>query len=303
MTQSHPNRLGRLSDGEGTFIVTGASGFIGRHLVGRLTSLGHRVHALSLSHGFDVRTDELPDGPIDHVFHLAARTGVAEAWHDPFSFFETNALGTFRVLDQCRRCGYPVCYLSSFLYGSDASPGAKETDAIKPDNPYAFSKYIGEQICGFFGSHFGSEAVMLRPANIYGPGQGSNFLIPHVISQLIDEQTREILVQDLAPRRDYIHVDDMVDGMLLSMKAPAGSIFNLGSGTTYSVEEIIRCACELAGLQKPYRAIGKPRPHEIALSRMDAMAARQILGWEQKVSLERGLQSVIESMRRCEASI
>src|SRR6202051_1900902 len=111
MTQSHPapNRLGRHWDGEGTFIVTGASGFVGRHLVARLTSLGHRVHALSLSNGFDVRTDVLPGGPSDHVFHLAARTGVAEAWQDPFGFFEINALGTFRMLDQCRRRGYTAC--------------------------------------------------------------------------------------------------------------------------------------------------------------------------------------------------
>ena len=296
MTQSHPapKRIGRRSDGKGTFIVTGASGFVGRHLVGRLISLRHRVHALSLSNGFDVRTDELPDGSIDHVFHLAARIGVAEAWQDPFSFFETNALGTFRLLDQCRRRGYPACYLSSFLYGGDASAGGKETDAIKLDNPYAFSKYIGEQICGFFGSHFGSKTVMLRPANIYGPGQGSNFLIPHVISQLIDEQTSEILVQDLAPRRDYIHVDDVVDGMLLSMKATAGSIFNLGSETSYSVEEIVRCACRLAKtLPRDWQA----QAARVSNSRMDATAARRILGWEPKVSLERGLQSVIESMR------
>jgi nucleoside-diphosphate-sugar epimerase len=299
MTQSHPasSRRDRPADGEGTFIVTGASGFVGRHLVERLSSLGHRVHALSQSNGFDVRTGELPDGPVDHVFHLAARTGVAEAWQDPSGFFEVNALGTFRVLDQCRRRGYPACYLSSFLYGGDTGAGAKETDAIKPDNPYAFSKFIGEQICDFFGSHFRSNVVVLRPANIYGPGQGSNFLIPHVIAQLVDEHASEILVQDLAPRRDYIHVDDVVDGMLQSMKAPAGSIFNLGSGSAYSVEEIIRCACRLAGVQKPYRAIGKPRQHEIANSRMDATAARRTLGWEPKVSLERGLQSVIESMR------
>jgi nucleoside-diphosphate-sugar epimerase len=299
MTRSHPapNRLGRPPDGAGTFIVNGASGFVGRHLVGRLTSLGHRVHPLSLSNGFDVRTGELPDGPIDHVFHLAARTGVAEAWQDPLGFFEINALGTFRVLDQRRRRSYPVCYLSSFLYRGDSGAGANETDAIKSDNPYAFSKYVGQQVCGFFYSHFSSKTVMLRPANVYGPGQGSNFLIPHVISQLIDERTSEILVQDLAPRQDYIHVDDVVDGMLLSMKARAGSIFNVGFESAYAVEEIIRCACEVAGLQKPYRAISKPRPHEIAIWRLDATAARRVLGWEPKVSLERGLQSVIESMR------
>jgi nucleoside-diphosphate-sugar epimerase len=292
-----PHRRGGLPESGGTCIVTGASGFLGRRLADRLTSLGHQVHALSRATGFDVRRDEFPPGPVDHVFHLAARTGVAEAWDDPLGFFESNALGAVRVLDQCRRRGLSLCYLSSFLRGSDGDAAAKETDAIKPDNPYAFSKYVGEQACVFYGSHFGVRTVTLRPANIYGPGQAQSFLIPHVIAQLLDDASPEILVQDLAPRRDYIHVDDVVDAMLLSMTAPAGSIFNLGSGTAYSVEEIIRCSCEVAGRHKPYRSIGQPRPHEIAQARMDATAAREILGWRPAVSLERGLQSVIESMR------
>jgi nucleoside-diphosphate-sugar epimerase len=156
---------------------------------------------------------------------------------------------------------------------------------------------MGEQACGFFASHLQVPAVILRPANIYGPGQSRDFLIPHVVSQLLDDKVAEILVQDLAPRRDYIHVDDVVDAMLLAIAAPAGSIFNLASGTVYSVEDIIRCSCRLAGRQKPYRATGKPRPHEIAESRMDATAAKQVLGWQPEISLERGLQSVIESMR------
>jgi nucleoside-diphosphate-sugar epimerase len=295
--RSAPQRPGGLSKGVGTFIVTGASGFVGRRLVERLTSLGHSVHAVSLATGFDVRRDELPAGSVDHVFHLAARTGVAEAWDDPLGFFESNAVGTFRTLDQCRRRGLSFCYLSSFLRSGDPDTGAKETDTIKPDNPYAFSKYIGEQACAFYGSHFGVKTVILRPANIYGPGQVKSFLIPHVIAQLLDENTPEIQVQDLAPRRDYIHVDDVVDGMVLSMTAPAGSIFNLGSGTAYSVEEIIQCSCRVACRSKPYRAIGRPRPHEIAHARMDATAAREILGWQPTVSLESGLRSVIESMR------
>jgi nucleoside-diphosphate-sugar epimerase len=285
------------SGSERTYIVTGASGFVGRRLVDRLTALGHRVHALSRGNGFDIRRNELPAGPVDHVFHLAARTGVAEAWNDPLGFFDVNAVGTFRVLEQCRRRGFSLCYLSSFLRGGEGGAAAKETDAIKPDNPYALSKYIGEQACTFYSSQFGLKIVTLRPANIYGPGQGQNFLIPHVISQLIDEQATEIVVQDLAPRRDYIHVDDAIDAMLLSMTAPAGSIFNLGAGTAYSVEEIIRCSCQVAGRQKPYRAVGRTRTHEIAEARMDATAARRILGWYPKISLERGLQSVIESMR------
>jgi nucleoside-diphosphate-sugar epimerase len=292
-----PPRPGPPSGSERQYIVTGATGFVGRRLVDRLTALGHRVHALSRQSGFDVRRDEFPADPVDHVFHLAARTGVTEAWNDPLDFFDVNAFGTFRVLEQCRRRGFSLCYVGSFLRGGEGEAAAKETDAIRPDNPYALSKHIAEQACAFYSSQFGLKTVTLRPANIYGPGQGQNFLIPHVISQLLDEQAAEILVQDLAPRRDYIHVDDVVDAMLLSMTAPAGSIFNLGTGAAYSVEEIIRCSCQVAGRQKPYRAIGRPRTHEIAEARMDATAARQILGWYPKISLQRGLQSVIESMR------
>jgi nucleoside-diphosphate-sugar epimerase len=290
-------RPGGLPVGGSTYIVTGASGFVGRRLVQRLTSLGHRVHALSLTTGFDVRRDALPADSADHVFHLAARTGVAEAWDDPIGFFESNAVGTLRVLDQCRRRSFSLCYLSSFLRSGDSDMGARATDAIKPDNPYALSKYAGELSCAFYGSHFGVKTVVLRPANIYGPGQAKGFLIPHVIAQLLDDKIPEIQVQDLAPRRDYIHVDDVVSAMLLSTVAPAGSIFNLGSGITYSVEEIIRCSCRVAGRPKPYRAIGQPRPHEIAQAQMDATMARKILGWQPAVSLECGLQSVIESMR------
>lgn len=292
-----PPRLDTPTSSKREYIVTGAGGFVGCRLVDRLTALGHRVHTLSHATGFDVRRDELPAGPVDHVFHLAARLGVTEAWNDPFGFFDVNTAGTFRVLEQCRQRGLSLCYLSSFLRGGDGKAAAKETDAVKPDNPYALSKYLGEQACAFYGSQLGLKTVILRPANIYGPGQGQNFLIPHVISQLIDKRAAQIEVQDLAPRRDYIHVDDVVDAMLLSMTAPAASIFNLGSGTAYSVEDIIRCSCQVAGRRKPYRAVGQPRPHEIAEARMDATAAHRILGWHPKVSLERGLQSVIESMR------
>jgi nucleoside-diphosphate-sugar epimerase len=283
--------------GDGTYIVTGAGGFIGRRLVDRLRAAGHRVHALSLSDGFDIRTDELPTDSVDHVFHLAARIGVAESWQDPHSFFEVNALGTFRILDQCRRRGFSLCYVSSFIHSSEDSGATTESGAIKLDNPYTFSKYVGEQTCGFFDSHYGVRTVILRPSNIYGPGQGRGFLIPHVVAQVIDDQSTEVLVQDLSPRRDYVHVDDVVDAMLLSVTAPAGSIFNLGSGTAYSVEEIIRCTCRLAGRQKPYRVIGKSREHETAVLHIDATAARQVLGWQPKVSLERGIQSVLESMQ------
>jgi len=142
--------------------------------------------------------------------------------------------------------------------------------------------------------------VTLRLANIYGPGQPANFLIPQVIAQILDDRIPEIEVQDLAPKRDYIYVDDAIEGMILSMRASPGSIFNLGTGVAYSVEEIIKSACAVAGIHKPYRAIGKARTNEIEESLLDAASIRETAGWEPKISIERGLQFVFESMRRCE---
>src|SRR4051794_6020039 len=84
-------------------LVTGASGFIGRNLVAALESQGKEVLAIQGSASFDLVSDELPLAGVDHVFHLAARTGMVEAWQDPVSYHLVNSHGTVRVLDQCRR--------------------------------------------------------------------------------------------------------------------------------------------------------------------------------------------------------
>ena len=126
---------------------------------------------MSLSQGFDVTRDELPLSGVRHVFHLAGRTGIATAWIDPVSFFATNALGTMRVLDQCRRCGCSMTFVSSFLYSGPFVAPAKETDPVEPQNPYALSKQVGEQVCAFYARQYGVNVVTLRLANLYGPGK------------------------------------------------------------------------------------------------------------------------------------
>src|SRR5262249_6735157 len=110
-------RRSPISGAPATVLVTGATGFIGRHLVSRLTTLGHRVCSVSRDAGFDILTQELPLDGIEHVFHLAARTGVGEAWRDPAAFLHTNGYGTARVVDQCRRQNCSMTFVSSYLYG------------------------------------------------------------------------------------------------------------------------------------------------------------------------------------------
>jgi nucleoside-diphosphate-sugar epimerase len=263
-------------------LVVGGSGFVGRHLVARLKSLGKDVRAVSRSGGFDLLRQDLPLDGIGHVFHLAARTGVVEASETPLDYLETNTYGTARVIDQCRRKGCSLTFLSSFRPGAEAAP-----------NPYVLSKSLAEQICSFYADKCGVQVATLRMTNVYGPGQSRRFLIAHILSQLLDREVPEIVVQDLVPCRDYLHVEDAVDAIVLSAGAQAS--VDLGSGVAHSVEDVIQVARNAAGLQKRYRATGAARINETQRTQADIRDARKVLGWKPRISLEDGIRSMIES--------
>ena len=234
-----------------TVLITGGTGFVGRHLAAHLSRLGKTVRSVSRTTGFDIVRDDLPLDNIDHVFHLAAQTGVASSWQYPAAFIATNGFGTARIAEQCRTAGCSLTLLSSYLDGDHrrAVP-APIGDSV---NPYAFSKRVAEEVCRLYAGRFGARFVTLKLSNVYGPGQAQDFLLPHIVTQLVDDAVAEIIVQDLSPCRDYLYIDDAVDGLLRSVGASSGSIFDLGSGTSHSVEEVILLAREAAGIYKPYR--------------------------------------------------
>ena len=278
-------------------LVTGATGFIGRHLVAQLEKMGKQVVCASRATGFDVTRDRLPLKGVTHVFHLAARIGVEEAWRVPIDYLNTNALGTARVIDQCRgRCS--MTFVSAYVYGNPRRLTIRESDPVDVQNPYALSKLLGEQICAFYARFYEVPIVALRPFNIYGPGQDSRLVIPHIVEQFLDSRRRVVLVKDLAPSRDYVYISDAVEGIILGSQAASGSVFNIGSGTTYTVEEIIERVSKVSGIQKPYRATGQMRPREIDRTCADITAFRKAVGWKPKISIDKGLQLVIESTRR-----
>ncbi|WP_189502262.1 NAD(P)-dependent oxidoreductase [Mesorhizobium sp. M00.F.Ca.ET.216.01.1.1] len=276
--------------------VTGASGFIGHHLVQRLHAAGVEVLELSRSRGFDVCHDEIPLEGVDRVFHLAGLTGVPRAWEQPLDFFETNAFGTMRVLDQCRRSGCAITFLSAYVYGLPQHLPIAEDHPVTANNPYAFSKRVAEEVCGFFVQYYDVSCVTLRLFNTYGPGQSSDFLVPFIVTQILDRGRPAVEVKDLAPKRDYIYIDDVIDAILAASSAPSGSVFNIGSGLAYSVEQIIQAAMAAAGVEKPYRSTEQRRRNEIDSVVADITALRAAVGWEPRISLETGLQRLIGSM-------
>lgn len=288
----------RLDDYHGTrVVVTGAGGFLGQMLVRRLQSLGSRVVALSRRDGFRLLEDPLPLEMGDHVFHLAAETGVPASWQDPVSFHLVNAHGTVRMLDQCRLAGSTLTYVGAYIYGAPRELPISEHHPIDPNNPYAFSKWMGEQACEWYAEIFKLPVTAIRLFNVYGPGQSDRFLIPRIVGQVLDPGKNEIELMDMSPRRDYLYVDDAVDALLLSRPEHGFRIYNVGSGLSYSVSEVVDSVLRRTGSSKRVRIVGEPRPNEIPDVRADYSLLGSETGWQPQYSLDEGIGRVIEGSR------
>jgi nucleoside-diphosphate-sugar epimerase len=275
-----------------SILVTGASGFLGRHLVRRLRSEGQTVVEASRTLG-DVGEPatwaRLP--ATDTVVHLAGKSFVPDSWEDPAAFLRTNLQGTAEALEYCRRHGASLVFLSSYLYGDVSRQPIPESAPLVAKNPYALSKKLAEEACGFFADRFGLAITILRPFNIYGPGQADTFLVPTIVNQV--RVGRVIHVRDLEPRRDYVYVRDVVDAIGRSVASASGfRVFNIGSGASHSVGELIETIQDVWGTDLPVRSDGVRRPDEIMETVADIGHAAQEIGWQPRFTLRQGLEDL-----------
>lgn len=276
-----------------SILVTGASGFIGQALCRSLHQRDHEIIALSSREGHiaDPRVFRRIE-EARHVFHLAGRTFVPDSWNDPLEFLNVNVLGTTNVLEFCRAQGTSLTFVSAYLYGVPERLPIAEACVPRPNNPYALSKYLAEQVCEFYAIHYGMDITVVRPFNIFGPGQKSHFLIPQIISQVEKHQT--IRVKDLAPRRDYIYIDDIVDALIKTMDAPGGyKVFNVGSGVSLSVRELIAVIQTVAGTELPVVSEERVRYNEIDDVYADISKARALLGWDPNITFQQGIERML----------
>lgn len=274
-------------------VVTGASGFIGTRLVDRLRKTGAEVLALAGSQGdvADPATwEDIP--PARVVVHLAGRSYVPDSWKDSVAFLHTNVVGTEQVLAYCRRTGAAMVMASAYLYGIPDRLPISEQDTPKPNNPYALSKWLAEELCEFASRYHQVSVTALRIFNVYGPGQRSEFLIPSIIEQVRSGDA--IRLQDLSPRRDYVYVDDVVDAMMFATQSPSGfNRINIGSGVSYSVADVVAMIQRVAGSDLSVISAGASRPQEIPDVRADISEAKRILGWQPRHTFEDGIRQII----------
>ena len=287
-------------------LVTGGAGFIGSNLVDRLIADGHTVTVIdnesadsneqfywnpqAHNYNYDVRdyvmVRKLYEGQ-DAVFHLAAEARIQPTIEDPLKAFENNMIGTATVLECARVCGVKrVVYSStSAAYGIANTPPLSETMPTDCLNPYSVSKVAGEEMCKMYARLYGMETVTFRYFNVYGERQPLRGQYAPVIGIFLRQRGMGepmTIVGDGEQRRDFTYVGDVANANILAATAkqlPWGEIYNIGTGTNYSINEI-------ASLIEGETVHIPPRIGESRISLADTSKAKYQLGWTSKVKLQ-----------------
>ena len=288
-------------------LVTGGAGFIGSNLVEELVRLGHEVRIIdnessdahehfywnpkTKNYKKDIcdylSTRELYDN-VDYVFHLAAESRIQPTINNPVKATITNTLGTNVVLQCAREAGVKrVMYSStSAAYGRNPLPNIES----QPDdclNPYSVSKVNGEKLCSMYTELFGLETIIFRYFNAYGknqPVRGQYAPVMGVFGRQKLEGDLLTVVGDGEQRRDFVNVQDIVKANIIASeknidKQYLGSVFNIGSGVNYSVNQIAE--------MYNHPVVNIPaRTGEMRETLANTTKAKNILGWNPEVTLE-----------------
>lgn len=293
-------------------LVSGADGFVGRHLVRALVADGHSVaeaHGPGASSGLglDVRDAaavavrvqrEAPDA----VVHLAGMSSVAASHADPMGAFDVNARGALNILASLRAHAPAARLLlvgSGEVYGAleDGHP-ADESASTRPLSPYAASKLSAEVLALQHHRAYGLDVVAVRPFNHVGPGQDAAFVLPSMARQLAlvrAGQAEPVLkVGNLSPVRDFSHVEDVVQGYLLLLRrGVAGEVYNACSGQGRSIASVVESLVQRSGLLVRLE-VDPARVRPVELPWLVGNAGKlEALGWRRRRALDEALDALL----------
>lgn len=309
-------------------LIIGAAGFVGGHLINHLCSIENietfatKLKAEKISNECigkenvydldicdDVQTKTVMDiiRP-DYIFHLAAQSSVSLSWKEPALTYNINVIGTINILEAIRKLELTTRIL---LIGSAEEYGRIERDElpinenapIRPSNPYAVSKASQEAIAKLYVQAYGIDIIMVRAFNHIGPGQSTSFAIPDFAKQLVDiESGRKepvIYTGNLNAKRDFTDVRDIVEGYCkLVRKGITGEIYNIGSGRSYSIKELLRKMIEISG--KNIEVKNDParfRPVDISELRADITKIKTQANWHPHITIDDSLEDILNYWR------
>ena len=277
-------------------LITGYSGFIGSYLQKKLEKTEHELILVDIANGTNIcdwQQVKQYEG-MDVIVHLANLSFVPASYEQPKKFYETNYLSTLNMLELCRLNNAKMVFFSSYIYGHPQYQPIDENHPTQAFNPYAQTKVICESLCEGYNRDFKVPITIFRPFNIYGTGQNPDFLIPSIIQQA---KTGKIVIKDDRPKRDYIHVEDIIDAIITAIETEntdkSIQKFNLGSGVSYSVKEIVDMVRGLFDTEIEYICTHEIRPNDVMDTIADISKIQNESHWKPSISILEGLKKMV----------
>jgi UDP-glucose 4-epimerase len=282
-------------------LVTGANGFIGKHLCKRLTENGFII-ADGKSRSYQRPLDVTDLGQlasacrnVDTVIHLAGRTSIERSLRDPYKTYYINYIGALNLLEASRLTDVKrLINVSTFVYGQPHDIPINEKHQINPHSPYTKSKLLAEMICQYYSCDFDIDVVTLRPFQIYGWGARPDSFIPSVIQQIA--RKGEVFLNGKNVRRDFLFVDDFVDLIVAILNDfPSGyNVYNVGFGKSHALEKIAKIlANQMNKRIKINYEESYPSPSGTNMQ-ADITRVSEAFRWKPRVTIEEGLKYTLE---------
>jgi UDP-glucose 4-epimerase len=318
-----PPRCRVSAEAQLRILVTGGAGFIGSRVAAAYREAGHYVAVLDdLSTG---RPERLPSGcrffrgdlveadlsallaeeRIEAVSHHAAHVNVRASVRDPLGDARVNVLGTLRLLEACRGRGVTRVIFASTggaIYGEPRGPSSSEDEPTEPVSPYGIAKLAAENYLRFYRAEHGFETVVLRYANVYGPGQdgAGEAGVVAIFAQAMLAGQAPVIHGDGLQSRDFVFVEDCVRANVVALSGPSG-LWNVGTGVETTVSDLyhrIAAALDFSGAPRH----DGPAPGEQRRSVLDGEKIRRDLGLPLYTPLDEGLARTIAWFRRRSAT-
>jgi len=309
-------------------LVTGAAGFVGRHLVPLLAARGARIVGLGVEpsppalpleawHAVDLREfepllDVVGKARPDAIVHLAGQSSAARSFEDPLGTFQANVLGTWNLLEAFRQAVPRARLLvvgSSEAYGPQpAGDRVAESTPFAPVSPYALSKAVADSMAEAQARGHGLDVIRVRAFSHSGPGQGPAFVIPAFARQIAEMETRGtepiLRVGNLEVTRDLTDVRDVVLAYLaLLERGTSGAAYNVCRGEGVRLVDVVQRLVALARVEVRVKTDpSRLRPADVRLLVGDPARIARDTGWRAEIPLETTLRDVLEEWRSRDAT-
>ena len=291
-----------------SILVTGTEGFIGGEVAKSLALKGHLVIGLDSKPGkrfapsvvADISSTNLKElletYNFESIIHCAAQTDVRISTEDPFSDLLVNGFGTLSLVKYAEYAGIEsFIYINSggAIYANDEIP-LNEKSRIGPASPYGLSKYVGEEYLRILTGKSGIKWSSLALSNVYGDITQNGKGVIYEFAKAIKGKTPPI-IYGLEVTRDFIHINDVVAAVNLSLNKPTNERLNISSDIETSIYEIYNMVAAQLNYEKPPQ-IEAPRFGEITRSRLDNSRAREQIGWLPTIDIISGIRDSLKNV-------